>query len=927
MTTRIKLRRDTAANWLLANPILAAGEPGLETDTNLSKYGDGVTHWGDLAYSTLRARDVVGNFVGYGPSIPNTSGFDAWFDAVVADPDGNAYYVGGQNFMTDQTVVVKVDSVGDVVWEKSLTWADGYEGWGTSAVYSTATDQLYVVAHEARNFQPGFDDDGAVIYKLNATNGSLASDPVVLRDDVTNDGSYTGWVTPVDIMLDSDGAPVVVGEKGGNATFYAVTTATGSTVDHLFVNSAQFLDQYPRAYNNWYITGTNIANEINITGVNQYTNRSTTALPSTGTGATFTISSDGSGGYVVDSVTNGGSGYAVGNKISILGTSLGGATPDNDAVVTVAAVDAGVISGVNTTPYGVSTGTAQFTSVSGTNITSGAGATFSSGWYMKGAQIYFYDYPAKFGVYLNQNGSGYAVGDKLTLPAESYGGTTTGTITITVTGNGGEINDWTFTGTFNTSTIDLTTNQSVDFGTTGTWQVNNWNSEGFVYTQTWGATFGGSEWDRANASAQDSTGNIYVAMETYDRTVQNGTTRGALVKISSTGTLVWSKNFDSVNWGSYNNGYTGVAVDSNDDIIVVQDEQITKVDSDGVVLWQKAYGQDYPMGSWNACVNVDSDDNIYWAAEYDWMGQQTNDAFLIFKLNPAGNVLWQREGGSATNNNTQWQDGYQILSVQGNRFYLAGNTYQGGDNIALAMNFPTDGTGASNEHTGRYFYNTTTWALSTTTATVSNMVIDFRPTDFTVYTTNTFVANTLTNVSETRSVRTGDVDGRIENLYSVSFEDGTVQKTAYVGGISQSGNSPLIYNTNNYYPQLEDSGKFIRWYADGWNDTVQIYVPNNDDVPFTIGTQIHFMKDKGIRALMFWNGTNANDNAVTILPATPNPGMESNAFNSGEGWSVHHFEQWNNGTNSPAMVTLTKLDTNRWLLTCSSANHTMDWSW
>ena len=52
MTTRIQLRHDTAANWTSVNPILALGEPGVETDTNRVKYGDGITRWNTLSYST-----------------------------------------------------------------------------------------------------------------------------------------------------------------------------------------------------------------------------------------------------------------------------------------------------------------------------------------------------------------------------------------------------------------------------------------------------------------------------------------------------------------------------------------------------------------------------------------------------------------------------------------------------------------------------------------------------------------------------------------------------------------------------------------------------------------------------------------------------------------------------------------------------------
>ena len=43
-------RRGTAAQWTSANPILAAGEIGFETDNNKFKIGDGVNHWDDLSY-------------------------------------------------------------------------------------------------------------------------------------------------------------------------------------------------------------------------------------------------------------------------------------------------------------------------------------------------------------------------------------------------------------------------------------------------------------------------------------------------------------------------------------------------------------------------------------------------------------------------------------------------------------------------------------------------------------------------------------------------------------------------------------------------------------------------------------------------------------------------------------------------------------
>lgn len=53
MATQIQLRRDTAANWTSANPTLAAGELGLETDTTYYKIGNGSTAWTSLAYGSI----------------------------------------------------------------------------------------------------------------------------------------------------------------------------------------------------------------------------------------------------------------------------------------------------------------------------------------------------------------------------------------------------------------------------------------------------------------------------------------------------------------------------------------------------------------------------------------------------------------------------------------------------------------------------------------------------------------------------------------------------------------------------------------------------------------------------------------------------------------------------------------------------------
>ncbi len=55
----IKTRRGTAAAWTSANPTLAAGEPGYETDTGKIKIGDGSTAWTSLAYRFTNALSLT----------------------------------------------------------------------------------------------------------------------------------------------------------------------------------------------------------------------------------------------------------------------------------------------------------------------------------------------------------------------------------------------------------------------------------------------------------------------------------------------------------------------------------------------------------------------------------------------------------------------------------------------------------------------------------------------------------------------------------------------------------------------------------------------------------------------------------------------------------------------------------------------------
>jgi len=50
---QFQFRRGTASEWSTANPVLADGEMGIETNTNQFKVGNGSAAWNSLSYGGL----------------------------------------------------------------------------------------------------------------------------------------------------------------------------------------------------------------------------------------------------------------------------------------------------------------------------------------------------------------------------------------------------------------------------------------------------------------------------------------------------------------------------------------------------------------------------------------------------------------------------------------------------------------------------------------------------------------------------------------------------------------------------------------------------------------------------------------------------------------------------------------------------------
>jgi hypothetical protein len=96
MTTRIKLRRDTAVNWDDENPVLALGEPGFDTTNDKLKIGDGQTAWQDLDY--LAGGADLGKFkiatdagIAFLATTDNADGYGGYDIAIAPSGESSAY--------------------------------------------------------------------------------------------------------------------------------------------------------------------------------------------------------------------------------------------------------------------------------------------------------------------------------------------------------------------------------------------------------------------------------------------------------------------------------------------------------------------------------------------------------------------------------------------------------------------------------------------------------------------------------------------------------------------------------------------------------------------------------------------------------------------------------------------------------------------
>jgi len=162
-TVRIQVRRGTASQWTSANPTLAAGEMGVESDTNLFKFGNGSTAWASLAYANNSdvaiaeiSQDAINSALSVGSGLTKTyddgantiviAVADSYFTELAQDAVNNAFVPGdgiakSYNDASNTITVSVVDSYITELAQDSVNTAI-IAGDGIAKVYNDAANTL-----------------------------------------------------------------------------------------------------------------------------------------------------------------------------------------------------------------------------------------------------------------------------------------------------------------------------------------------------------------------------------------------------------------------------------------------------------------------------------------------------------------------------------------------------------------------------------------------------------------------------------------------------------------------------------------------------------------------------------------------------------------------------------------------------------------
>lgn len=205
MASIIQLTRGTKVAWGAANPVLAEGQFGWETDTNKLKLGDGSTAWNGLLYGILNGK-AVGTRYSFDNAVTDALPSDGFVRLNNVDPSLVTYIYVNEKDYTGADVAAWVDR-----FDSSTTTSDK----GTLRIEQNEGDAFveYVVS--------GNLIDGAGYQKIPVTylsnGGSLNNNDICVMSFLKSGNSGSGDLSSSQIGTDIQAYSVIL--QGTTASF------------------------------------------------------------------------------------------------------------------------------------------------------------------------------------------------------------------------------------------------------------------------------------------------------------------------------------------------------------------------------------------------------------------------------------------------------------------------------------------------------------------------------------------------------------------------------------------------------------------------------------------------------------------------------------------------------------------------------------
>ncbi len=163
----------------------------------------------------------------------------------------------------------------------------------------------------------------------------------------------------------------------------------------------------------------------------------------------------------------------------------------------------------------------------------------------------------------------------------------------------------------------------------------------------WQKTYGGKEWEEARAVIETSDGSYVVVGKTNSFGAGNDDVW--VLKLDINGNIIWQKTYG----GRYYETAYSVAEAPDRSYVVVgetssfgagnRDAWVLKLDTNGNVVWQKAYGGEDADEAYS--IRIASDGNYIVAGRTESFDMGSGGDAWILKLNAHGNIIWQKTYG------------------------------------------------------------------------------------------------------------------------------------------------------------------------------------------------------------------------------------------------------------------------------------------